>query len=50
MNINYRIPDLEGFNKTNAFIGEGIVNITCLDPSAEIHYTTDGSVPTFAVA
>ena len=46
MNINYRIPDLEGFNKTNAFIGEGIVNITCLDPSAEIHYTTDGSVPT----
>ena len=46
MNIIYRIPDLEGFNKTNAFIGEGIVNITCLDPSAEIHYTTDGSVPT----
>ena len=27
MNINYRIPDLEGFNKTNAFIGEGIVNL-----------------------
>lgn len=46
MNVNYRIPDLEGFNKTNAFIGEGVVNITCLDPSAEIHYTTDGSVPT----
>ncbi len=46
MNVNYRMPDLEGFNNTNAFIGEGIVAITCLDPSVEIHYTTDGSIPT----
>ena len=46
MNVNYRMPDLEGFNNTNAFIGEGTVAITCLDPSVEIHYTTDGSIPT----
>ena len=30
----------------NAFIGEGAINVTCLDPTAEIHYTTDGSTPT----
>ncbi len=46
MGINYRIPDLEGFNAINAFIGEGTVNVTCLDPTAEIRYTTDGSTPT----
>ena len=46
MGVNYRMPDLEGFNNTNAFIGEGNVTITCLDPSVEIHYTTDGSSPT----
>lgn len=46
MGVNYRMPDLEGFNNTNAFIGEGNVMITCLDPSVEIHYTTDGSIPT----
>lgn len=46
MNVNYRMPDLEGFGKTNAFIDEGTLNITCLDPNAEIHYTTDGSIPT----
>lgn len=46
MDINYRIPDLEGFHTTNAFVGEGEVNVTCLDPSAEIRYTTDGCIPT----
>lgn len=46
MKVNYRIPDLEGFHTTNAFIGEGTVTVSCLDPSAEIHYTTDGSIPT----
>lgn len=46
MGINYRIPDLEGFHRNNAFIGEGTVKVTCLDPNAKIHYTTDGSTPT----
>lgn len=46
MNINYRTPDLEGFYKSNTFIGETNVNVSCMDPSAKIHYTTDGSVPT----
>ena len=32
MGINYRIPDLEGFNAVNAFIGEGTINVTCLTP------------------
>ena len=46
MDVQYRIPDLEGFLKTNVFIGEKKVDITCLDPSVSIHYTTDGSIPT----
>ena len=46
MDVQYRIPDLEGFLKTNVFIGEKKVEITCLDPSVSIHYTTDGSIPT----
>ena len=48
MNINYRIPDLEGFKHDNVFIGEGNVVVSCLDPSASIHYTTDGTIPTTA--
>ena len=30
----YQLPytDLEGFNAVNAFIGEGTINVTCLDP------------------
>lgn len=50
MHVNYRVPDLEGFHATNAFIGEGTVNVTCLDPTAQIRYTTDGSVPTLQSA
>lgn len=46
LNVNYRIPDIEGFYKTNVFIGECDVMISCLDPTAEIRYTTDGSIPT----
>ncbi len=46
MGINYRVPDLEGFQAINAFIGEGTVSVTCLDPTASIHYTTDGTIPT----
>ena len=46
MNVNYRIPDLEGFYETNAFVGEGLLDIKCLAPDVEIHYTTDGTIPT----
>ena len=46
MDVNYRIPDLEGFKNDNVFIGEGVVAVSCLDPSAVIRYTTDGSTPT----
>ncbi len=46
MDIPYRIPDLEGFNESNAFIGETTVEVSCFDPTAVIRYTTDGSIPT----
>ena len=46
MNVNYRIPDLEGFHTTNAFIGKTEVSVVSPDPSCEIHYTTDGTAPT----
>lgn len=46
LGVNYRTPDLEGFHAVNAFVGETDVRITCVDPSIEIHYTTDGTIPT----
>ena len=46
MGVNYRIPDLEGFNATNVFTDSATLDITCLDPTAQIRYTTDGSLPT----
>ena len=46
MNINYRIPDLTGFRSTNVFIGSDTVKVECIDPSAQIYYTTDGTIPT----
>ncbi len=45
MDINYRIPDLEGFDSKNVFIGSKDVEVTCILPTVEIRYTTDGSVP-----
>lgn len=46
LGINYRIPDLTGFNATNVFTDSATLDISCLDPTAQIRYTTDGSVPT----
>lgn len=40
-----KILPIEGFNKVNAFVGEGRYNVTCKDPSVTIRYTTDGSIP-----
>lgn len=45
MGVNYRIPDLQGFYKVNAFIDDTMVNLTCPLPGIEIRYTTDGSMP-----
>ena len=44
--VNYRVPDLQGFYKVNAFIDETTVELTCPLPGTEIRYTTDGSMPT----
>ena len=46
MRVNYRVPDLQGFYKVNAFIDETTVELTCPLPGTEIRYTTDGSMPT----
>ncbi len=46
MGINYRIPDLEGFNSKNVFTDQAIVKVNCQLPTAIIRYTTDGSIPT----
>lgn len=46
LNINYRIPDLEGFYHSNIFTDSTRVNVTCPDTSAVIRYTVDGTIPT----
>ena len=46
MRVNYRVPDLQGFYKVNAFIDETTVDLTCPLPGTEIRYATDGSMPT----
>lgn len=45
MGVTYRIPDLTGFHATNVFIGKGNIQLDCIDPSAVIRYTTDGTIP-----
>lgn len=46
MNVNYRIPDLDGFYSVNAFVEKAELRVSCPLPGVEIRYTTDGSVPT----
>lgn len=46
MQVNYRVPDLQGFYKVNAFIDNAVIDLTCPLPGIEIRYTTDGSMPT----
>ena len=50
MRVNYRVPDLQGFYKVNAFIDETTVELTCPLPGTEIRYTTDGSMPTKGIS
>lgn len=50
LNVNYRLPDLEGFYNTNAFTDKDTVAVTAIDPELDIRYTTDGSVPSLSSA
>jgi hexosaminidase len=45
LNINYRLPDLEGIVTNNVFIGQKTFFISSPLPRFSIHYTTDGSLP-----
>lgn len=44
--VNYRIPDLEGFYDTNVFVDEATLELIKHLPTAEVRYTTDGTIPT----
>lgn len=46
MEVNYRIPDLEGFYSVNAFVDKTELRISCPLPEVEIRYTTNGTIPT----
>ena len=46
LGVNYRWPRLEGFHKTNVFIGKTEVVFISKQKDSEIRYTTDGSTPT----
>lgn len=43
--INYRVPDLTGFNNLNVFVDTTTVEVNCILPNIEVRYTTDGSFP-----
>lgn len=45
LGVTYRIPDLTGFSNTNVFTDKGKVTVSCIDPSAIVRYTTDGTLP-----
>lgn len=44
--INYRIPDLTGFNNINVFVDTAVIEVNCILPNIKVRYTTDGSFPT----
>ncbi len=46
LNVNYRIPDLEGFYNTNVFVEEATLDLVKHLPNVEVRYTTDGTLPT----
>ncbi len=50
LGVNYRVPSIEGFYAVNAFVDEALVDLHCPLPTAEIRYTTDGTLPTLASA
>ena len=44
--INYRVPDLTGFDDINVFADSAVVEVGSLLPHIAVRYTTDGSFPT----
>lgn len=46
MNIAFRMFDVNGLLNQNCFVGSDMVEVSCEDPSLEIHYTDDGTYPT----
>lgn len=46
LNVNYRMPDLDGFTEENVFVGKTKLEIAKPSPEMKIRYTTDGSLPT----
>lgn len=46
MNINYRLPDIEGLLDNYAFIDSAILTVKAPLPNLTIRYTTDSSLPT----
>ncbi len=43
--INYRVPDLTGFNDINVFVDTAVIEVGCLLPNITVRYTTDGTFP-----
>jgi hexosaminidase len=46
MNVNYRLPDLDGFITQSVFVDKGVLHINKPLSELTIRYTTDGSLPT----
>jgi hexosaminidase len=46
MNINYRLPDLDGFTTQSVFVDKGRLHINKPLAGLTIRYTTDGTLPT----
>lgn len=46
MNINYRLPDLDGFTTQSVFVDKGKLHINKPLSGLTIRYTTDGTLPT----
>ncbi len=45
LNINYRLPELEGFTQKNAFVDNVVLDVKPPVKGLSLHYTTDGSLP-----
>ncbi|MGN6177771.1 MAG: family 20 glycosylhydrolase [Mucilaginibacter sp.] len=45
LNVNYRLPDIEGLVEQNVFVDKAILNPVPPLPGLVIRYTTDGSLP-----